>query len=215
MSQRFLSGMAAALLVLGLSACGDGDDGPVTTPPPEIEIGQSDGGGAEPSDGGAESDGGGSDDGSTDAAPDIPAPDPADYPGMDEETPEGAEQAVRFYFANIFWSYQTGDTDAIDGLYAETCEACEGFRGRIENQPAGEYWSETEVSDLNVTHVESENFDLEVGYMFTVGRHSEPAKHGGEPVEFDAIDYTAVAGVDWAGDGWVIAAMSFDESRNG
>lgn len=226
MSQRFLSGVAVVALTMGLAACNGGSEGPVTTPPPEIDIGQSDNGGAEPSEGGGgevdggdtnadgASDGGGDGDGSTEAAPDIPAPDPADYPGMDEETPEGAEQAVRFYFANVFWAYQTGRADVLDGMYSEACEACEGFRGRIEDQPEGKYWGRTEISDLNITHLESENFDWEIGYMFTVGEHTEPGKDGSESVEFDAIDYTSVVGVDWSDGRWVIAAMAFDESSD-
>ena len=93
MPRRLLSAAAACTLLLGLAACGEGGDGPVTTPPPTIDIsGPSDGGG----DDGAASDGGG-DDASPSAAPEVPAPDPADYPGMDENTPEGAEQAFRYY----------------------------------------------------------------------------------------------------------------------
>lgn len=214
MSQRFLSGMAVIALTMGLAACNGGSDGPVTTPPPEIDIGQSDDGGAEPSDGGGADDGS-TGDGSTEAAPDIPAPDPVDYPGMDEETPEGAEQAVKFYFATVFWAYQTGHSEALDGLYTTSCEACEGFRERIENQPEGEYWSATEISARNIAHLDSENFDVEVGYRFTVGAHTEPNNEGGEPSEFDAIDYTAAVGLDWTGEGWMIAAMAFDESNNG
>ena len=76
MPRRLLSAAAACTLLLGLAACGEGVDGPVTTPPPSIDIsGPSDWGG----DDGAASDGGG-DDTSPSAAPEVPAPDPADYP---------------------------------------------------------------------------------------------------------------------------------------
>ena len=172
----------------------------MTTPPPWIDIGQDDGasdaGGEEPSDagGGEPSDAGGADDagsgdGRSEAAPDIPAPDPADFPGMDEQTPEGAEQAVRFYFANVFFGYQTGDTSVLDGLYVDECEACGGFRDRIEGQGDGRYWSEVTLQDSGVTSQESENFDTEVGYMFTVSAHTEPVDGGGERQDVGPIEY--------------------------
>ncbi|MEE1651622.1 DUF6318 family protein [Brachybacterium sp. J144] len=208
MSRRLLAAVAAAALTVGLAACGDPTEGTKTDPPPSIDIGQSDGGG----DGGA-SDGGG-DEGSTEAAPDIPAPDPADYPGMDEQTPEGAEQAVRFYFANVFWGYQTGDTRVLNGLYDDGCVGCIGFRDRIEGQPDGQYWSETTVSDLGTDVQEATNYDFEVGYLFVVGEHSEPAPNSGNAVEYAAIEYISVAGVEWQSGRWVIAELTVSESSN-
>lgn len=219
MSRRLLVAVAVAALTLGLASCGDGGEGTVTTPPPTIGISQSDDGGAGPSDGGgagpSDSEGAGEGEDSPAAAPDIPAPDPADYPGMDQETPEGAEQAVRFYFATLFWGYQVGKTDPLDGLYSHSCETCQGFRERVESQSEGEFWSPFEVVDVGITHVESDSYDLEVGYIFTVGPHTEPSQDGGPPVDFEAINYTAVLGVDWSEDRWVIGAMLFDESSNG
>src|SRR5690625_5731156 len=96
MPRQILPALAAAVLALGAAACGHGGDGPVTTPPPALGSDASDGGGSDPD----PSDGGGAEtEEPTAAAPDIPAPDPADYPGMDAETPEGAEQALRYYIA--------------------------------------------------------------------------------------------------------------------
>ena len=117
MSRRLLAAVAVTALTLGLASCGDGGENAVTTPPPKIDIGQSDDGGAEPSDdGGAEqsdSEGAGEGEDSPAAAPDIPAPDPADYPGMDQETPEGAEQAFKLFWAVILWAHQTGDSSVL------------------------------------------------------------------------------------------------------
>ena len=101
MPRRLFSAAAAGALLLGLAACGDTTDGPATAPPPDLGI-------AAPSDGGgdpAPSDGGGEQtDPSADDAPDIPPPDPADFAGMDENTPEGAEQAFRYYIAVSMWA---------------------------------------------------------------------------------------------------------------
>lgn len=117
MRRRLLAATATAALSLGLVACGDDSEGPVTEAPPSLGIGGSDGGGAS-DDGGEASDGGGSDDGGdatgsegeNSAAEEagIPAPDPADYPGMDENTAEGAEQFTRYFIAVMTWGYQSG-----------------------------------------------------------------------------------------------------------
>src|SRR5690625_1958241 len=121
MPRQILPSLAAAVLALGAAACGNGADGPVTTPPPALRSDASDGGGSDPD----PSDGGGAEtEEPTAAAPDIPAPDPADYPGMNEETPEGAEQALRYYIAVMYWSYQTRDANELEKLHTDTCERC-------------------------------------------------------------------------------------------
>ncbi|MGO1257804.1 MAG: DUF6318 family protein, partial [Brachybacterium sp.] len=118
MPRRLLSAAAAGALLLGLASCGDGEEGPVTTAPPSINIdAPSDGGGdTEPSDGG-----GAETDEPTAAAPDIPPPDPAEYAGMDEQTPEGAEQAFRYYIATLTWARLTGDLGTLNSLSSFDC----------------------------------------------------------------------------------------------
>src|SRR5699024_3756122 len=107
MPRRLLSAAAAGALLLGIAACGDQTDEPVTTAPPSIDVAgpRDDGGDSSPSDGG-----GSEATEPTAQAPDIPPPDPADFAGMDEHTEEGAEQAFRYYIAVSVWAHQTGDT---------------------------------------------------------------------------------------------------------
>src|SRR5690625_5350400 len=119
MPRRILPSLAAAVLALGAAACGNVRDAPVTTPAPALGSNASDGGGSDPD----PSDGGGAEtEEPTAAAPDNPAPEPADYPGMDEETPEGAEQALRYYIAVVYWGYQTGDTETLERSEEHTSE---------------------------------------------------------------------------------------------
>lgn len=189
MHRRILASAAAAALTFGLAACGDGGDGPVTTPPPDIGIdAPSDGGGDDPSDGGgsASSDGGG---GPTAAAPDIPAPDPADYPGMDQNTPEGAEQATRYFVALMFWGYQTGETTELDKLYTSKCGTCSVNSHNIsELDRLGEYWSVSTITDKSITHdTNSENFDVRVGYGMELSPHTEPEPGGGGRIEVSRL----------------------------
>jgi|SRR5690606_28459435 len=209
MPRRLLSAAAACTLLLGLAACGEGGDGPVTTPPPSIDIsGSSDGGG----DDGAASDGGG-DDASPSAAPDVPAPDPADYPGMDENTNEGAVQAFRFYIATVYQAHSTGDSAPLAGMYRETCESCAGLEQDVQELEQGDdLWPATTIVDVWSDPYESESFDVEVSYGF---RLSTDGRSNGGGDSGDPTAMTAIAGMDWEDGRWVVGGMQIGESEHG
>lgn len=206
MHRRILASTAAAVLALGLAACTDeGGGGTVTTPPPSIDIdGGSDNGGDEtttpaPSDGGGDT---------GTAAPDIPAPDPADYPGMDQNTPEGAEQAFRYYIAVMVWGYQTGEHDLLETLQADDCDACTINVQNIEALAEGNrFWTPTTYEEEGITTYESENFDIEVGILFILGEHEEPVGDSPEYSSTPALSYSAVGGMHWTGDRWIVGGM--------
>lgn len=210
MHRRILAPVAAAALAFGLVACGDTGGGTVTTPPPSINIGGgSDDGGAEPSDGGGEASDGGGD--STVAAPDIPAPDPADYPGMDQNTPEGAEQAFKYYIAMMTWGYQTGEYSQFSELHSDSCETCllneENIR---EFAKVKRYWGPTTIEPLGAITEDSPNYDIEVGYIFSLSEHTEPSSNdNGNDVEPEK-EYSAIAGMNWVNDRWIVDSMDFE-----
>ncbi|HEX7351051.1 MAG TPA: DUF6318 family protein [Brachybacterium sp.] len=193
---------------MGLAACNGGSEGPVTTPPPEIDIGQSDDGGAEPSDGG------GADGGSAEAAPDIPAPDPADYPGMDEETPEGAEQAFKYFWAVALWGHQTGESDDLATLGADECGSCGSMVEDIEDiKSSGSYWSSADLEDVSIEEDGSwEDYDSVVTYSFTIDEHVEPAADGGAATEVPKQGVTAVGALSWQDDSWLVVDLSVETS---
>lgn len=176
----------------------------MTTPPPSIDIsGSSDGGG----DDGAASDGGG-DDASPSAAPDVPAPDPADYPGMDENTEEGAIQAFRYYVAAAMWAHQTGDDSLSSEMEVASCEGCPGFTEDVPKlRELKRYWSAFKVEDVATTPHESENFQYEVGYSFTVPAHERPNMKTGELEEYDPVEYTLIGGMEWTQKGWMVGGL--------
>lgn len=211
MARRFLSALAVAALALGVAACGDGGDGPVATPPPALGIDTSDGGGTE----GNPSDGGGVEtEDPTAAAPDVPAPDPADYPGMDEETPEGAEQSLRYYIAVVYWGYQTGDREILETLHQDTCGTCMGFSEDIQDlREAGAYWSETSIDDFGIKHYDSETFDIEIGYIFTLGEHTEPATDQVEESLVPKDTFTVTTGLLWKDAGWLVGGLNMRETQ--
>ena len=212
MHRRLLSTAAAGALLLGLAACGDGEDGPVTTAPPELGIsGPSDGGGdADPSDGG-----GAEQEEPSAAAPDIPPPDPADYAGMDKNTEDGAIQAFRYYIAVSMWAHQTGDDTELMELQTDSCEGCPGFNAELPKlQEQGKYWSEFTVTDVHIGAHDSTNYDLEIGYAFTLPIHTRPSPEDGERTEYEPVEYLAVGGMTWNSGEWTVGGLKADWGPN-
>lgn len=206
MHRRLLSAATASALLLGLAACGEPNDGPVTTPPPSINIsGPSDGGGdTEPSDGGGDETAE-----PTAEAPDIPAPDPADFAGMDEHTAEGAEQAFRYYIAVSMWAHQTGDDTLSSELQSPSCDSCAAFMETYKELEAHhEKWGEFTLSDVYVGSRKSSNFDFEVAYNFTTSPHERPKDDFSGRVNVGELEYSTVGGMSWSGKKWTVEGIS-------
>ena len=206
MPRRLLSAAAAGALLLGLTACGEGEEGPVTTAPPEIGVnGPSDGGGdTDPSDGG-----GGQTEEPTAEAPDIPPPDPADYAGMDENTEDGATQAFRYYIAMSMWAHQTGDDSTLLALQSDSCGGCTALNEELPKlQATDTYWSAFEIIEVEVTPHTSKKFDFEIGYSFTIPEHTRPDPDNGAPIEYNPIEYNTVGGMTWSSDGWTVGGLN-------
>lgn len=207
MPRRLFSAAAAGALLLGLAACGDTTDGPATAPPPDLGI-------AAPSDGGgdpAPSDGGGEQTDPSADAPDIPPPDPADYAGMDENTPEGAEQAFRYYIAVSMWAHQSGEDGPLTALEADSCGGCDYLNEDITSARERELlWSDTTIEDVSVSTASANSFDHEVRYKFTLSPHSRADQDFDEYIEVEYLDYDTVGGMNWDEGVWLVAEMSIE-----
>lgn len=209
MSRRVLAALAAATLMLGTAACGNEGEGPVTTPPPPVANGPSDGGGSsqEPSDGGGDE---------TEepevAAPDVPAPDPADYPGMDEETPEGAEQAARYFAAIMIWGFQTGEVSEFEGLFRESCEVCQDNADSIRKfEEAKEYWSPTSLQDIDLSsEPPNEKYQAIVGYSAVTSEHTEPDLAKGTRTSAPELHLSFGVGLNWLDGQWIVDGLALD-----
>lgn len=211
MHRRILASTAAAVLALGLAACTDeGGGGTVTTPPPSINIDGGSGNGGDETTTPAPSDGGG-DNGT--AAPDIPAPDPADYPGMDQNTPEGAEQAFRYYIAVMVWGYQTGDFELLAELQAGDCNACSRNETTIEGLATqGRFWEGVEIEPVGTLFEETPD-SIDVGYNFYLSEHTEPSESGDSKVTIPREEYGAVARMVWTDNQWKVDAMDLETAE--
>lgn len=204
MPRRLFSAAAAGALLLGLAACGDTTDGPATAPPPDLGI-------AAPSDGGgapAPSDGGGEQTDPSADAPDIPPPDPADYAGMDENTPEGAEQAFRYYIAVSMWTHRTGDDKVLRSLEGQGCTGCAELNSDLPKlQEAGSYWGEYSLKDDQIEVYPGDIFDQEVSYSFVLSEHLEPDVEAGGSKQVSETEYVTTGGMVWSNDMWIVEGL--------
>ena len=207
MSRRLLAAVAAAALTAGLAACGEGEGGTVTTPPPSIDTGQDDGasdaGGEEPSDAG-----GG--DGAAEAAPDIPAPDPADFPGMDEQTPEGAEQAFKYFWAVAMSGYQGADAAELSRMSDPNCGNCTELLSEINDlQETGDVWSRVDISDVSLGSEEGTGgYDVIVDYVFILPAHEEPGAGDQDGASVEESEFATSGGLVWDGGSWKVVDFS-------
>ena len=200
MPRRLLSAAAACTLLLGLVACGE-EEGAVSTPPPVIDIGG-------PGDGGGDavaSDGGG-DEESPSEAPAVAAPNPADYPGMDEQTEEGAQQFTRYFFAMLIWGFQTGEHEQIEELYDPGCTVCEDNVTTIrELKQEGVHWTPVEIEDVELRDLPvNEAYEIAVHYEAIVSAHTEPALNGEPAGEAPPLLFSLNVGLRWGSEGWVV-----------
>lgn len=208
MTRRLITAAASAVLVLGLAACDDGK-GPVSTPPPDLGFKPqtSDGGGddTDTSDGGGEagaSDGG---DGEIQAAPDIPAPDRADFPGMDEHTDHGAMQAFKYYIATAMWAHQVGDDSLTQEMQTEDCDGCDDFLQTFDDLKKHDIlWTEFTLNDVMTEALPSRDYDLQVNYNFVTTPHKRPINDFKEMGETGELEYATAGGMVWVEDQWKV-----------
>ncbi|MCG7310584.1 DUF6318 family protein [Brachybacterium halotolerans subsp. kimchii] len=198
-TRRTLSSLAVLALAAGLmTGCGDKDD-----PSPSAGSEATASAPVEQSDGGGES-----------AKPDVPKPDPKDYAGMDEHTDEGAEQAYKYFWAVMLWSYQTGDTEVLKSLFGESCASCDQNLHEIEKlNKTGKWWSRATIDDRDLRTYESEKHELEVGYTFILSEHSEPVYGNSRLKQEPDTRYGTVGGMSWSEGSWVVNAFNLKTEK--
>nr|WP_298986311.1 DUF6318 family protein [uncultured Micrococcus sp.] len=162
----------AAALALALTACGGGDPAPTetTTTAPVSSTQAADTptatatAGASPStpDGGtAPSSGSGSGSGpasATASGPYVPAsaegpaqnvPKPVMPAVMKEETQEGAEAAVKYFWETVYYMQQTGDAGLEQEISGPTCKFCEHHKNSIMKLYGDGGWMVSETATIH------------------------------------------------------------------
>ncbi len=197
---------SAAVVVAGvllvLAACGGENPAarPVELKEPTWDSG------SEPSDGGGKSDGGGE---ATKAVPDIPPPDPKDFPGMDQKTDEGAEQAARYFLHVTYWAHQTDGLAKYDALILEDCQKCQAIREDIQGRgKARSFWSKTEVA-LGVCSLMYSEQDLREYHCYTtLSPHFEPAFPGEPAEDVGKLELATGVQLKWVDRKWLVSGYA-------
>ncbi|MCL6422546.1 DUF6318 family protein [Brachybacterium sp. JHP9] len=199
--RRFLALAATATLLAGASACGDGEK---AEPAPSAAATTTAPATSEPAPSTT----------APPARPDVPAPDPADFPGKDERTEEGAQQAFRYFWAVNIWSLETGDDSLYEPLFGPECKPCKDSLEQIREVDAdGRYWSKTELLDDGTFAQETSLHELEIGYRFTIAAHTERIP-GGEPQHFEDVKVVSVGGMSWQPGGWRVDAYTIQPAED-
>lgn len=68
----------------------------------------------------------------------LQPPDRANYPGIDSEGAEGAEQTVRFFFDAKYYANATGDVSFMESVARSDCEVCLSVIDDIRERTTGE-----------------------------------------------------------------------------
>jgi hypothetical protein len=198
---RTITALASGLMLLAVSACTEpgGEEPTPTARPTEVTST------SEPSDGGRD------DATTTPDRPDVPPPDPDDYAGKDEQTGEGAEQALRYWFALAIWGHQTGDSSELRSLSTDDCPGCTEIASDIDDIAESEtFWSVSEMEDYKLEHEQIDDETTDVSYGTLLGQHDEGVR-GNERTRTVGDKASATFGtLRWAGDGWVVAEVGID-----
>lgn len=141
-------------------------------------------------------------------APTVPAPDPADFPGKDEHTEEGAKQSFAYYWANAIYANQTGDTGPIEALSLESCTACDEYESSVQDRlEDGTLWPATDIALVTLEMSEDPDHEHVVLYEFSVTQLESEN-------EESSSTYVTVGGLEWADNGWKIAEFGIQNSED-
>ncbi|MCS6710766.1 hypothetical protein JSY14_01545 [Brachybacterium sp. EF45031] len=209
----------AGVVMLGVAACGGESSRDAATFPPTVVSdfpATSDGGGettpGAPSDAGGTTDGGASDGGGTVVA-NIPKPDPKDYPGMDQHTQEGAEQAFAYYWDLVLWGYQTGDPEPAMAMATENCRNCQSLAIQIADyRQNGGLWQNAKIERGEVESRTSE-YD---GAEYDARRQVRVAFHDNEnnpAEETSVVFYVLGSNIAWKDGEWKMEGGATDTRR--
>lgn len=233
------AGTLGAALTLLLTACGgDPEPGETTTAPPSTPTSSGSSPASSPSEAAGETspapspstgaptsaDAGSASSGAyVPASADGPAqnvPKPEMPEVMKEETKEGAEAAVEYFWEAHYYAEQTGDTEVFDTLYSEYCEFCTITSDSLQKDYDKDRWySGTEISIDSLSTLPSEN-----GFISTIilsaGSGSVFDSASGE---LEVSEVEASADQPWISElwfdpnvgRWIVDEMSYEGQASG
>ncbi|GAB2538547.1 DUF6318 family protein [Brachybacterium huguangmaarense] len=194
MASRHASMLAATgVLLLALTACG-GDDEPAPTTPAASTTAPSESPAVSPS--------------PSTSAPAVAAPDPADYPGMDQQTEEGAKAFYRYFWDSYVYANLTGDPSILESLSGPDCGWCRDVVIRVRNE--GSTWTSGSIEYTDwAADMESEPQAIYVQFTSVVVEKTAD----GPTAQSSATPITAHAAsqLQWSGTQWLVNSVDVEE----
>lgn len=146
------------------------------------------------------------------SAPAVAAPDPADYPGMDQQTEDGAKQFFRFYWASVTHAYTTGDSRPISNLFSTACTYCTKTTQTIDRLSANEaLWGAASIHSETSTTTSFGDGQAEVLYDFFLTSHEESTDDFSARTIEPEVHYATAGKLHWIGNGWQVEAIDIEK----
>ncbi|MGQ4537168.1 DUF6318 family protein [Dermabacteraceae bacterium P7074] len=136
-------------------------------------------------------------------------PDPADFPGMNEDTDAGAIQTLKYWDTALNYAIATGDVSYARKYNASECEDCTEYLDKVINKhKEGTYGKNRRIKHLDFEiKMEADN---KVYYLYgeskglvAVEKGKKPSPPSGE------YDYVRAGIMRHTGSQWLITAMDY------
>jgi hypothetical protein len=137
---------------------------------------------------------------------------------MKENTPEGAEAAVRYWWEAVYYLQQTNDADPLDEASTNDCNLCHAYKNVIDKLYDNGGWhtgSRPEVESILGQEVEAGRYlttliTLNAGNSYesdgSIDLESKEEKKENQP-------WSTLATFDTAEGHWIISEVSYEEPR--
>lgn len=207
--RRALTLAAASLLALGLTACGD-DAAKPETESASTSAGPTTSAAPATTSTAAETTPAATPPAST--APAVAAPDPADYPGMDQQTEEGAKQFVRYYLAVNYYSFATGDTAEVSRISGDACTFCsDSIASATKLHQDGGYWEVPCLEFIEQAAAPVEGYAMGVESRIRVPSYRARESTNAPLSEQSEETLLVSVGLEWVEDHWEVQDVFFSE----
>lgn len=142
----------------------------------------------------------------TATTPAMAAPDPKDFPGMDEKTEDGAKQAYRYFIRTYLYMRVTGDSAPLEAMATDDCEWCTEVATNVKE--SGPPWRSFDITDQAIDLDPIKSNRTVIFYDFSISvesRGSTTEKERSEDRE--PQDLRVASNLRWAESQWNVESV--------
>ena len=128
-----------------------------------------------------------------------------DYPGVYEDTPEGAQDAFEFFVMAHQYAYATGDTGPMESMFTpEECEGCEWLVDKIHEE--AEIGTFVVYDSFEISRVEVKGQEPKGLAIYLEGKRKGIVLHDLGNARSESVDdsYKALGVFEFDGEQWVV-----------